>query len=159
MSSIFKHTISKYVLEDIEKLCGAPQPDLARACYSKEDLKALKDAVKLIRPKLDEDTRETVKEELAEIVDDLKFLSTKRGKYVDAIQEWHAGFHKEFLGLPQFEKIVIGGHVDKIVVFVTGVIKDRETFQELVQYVESKNPPFPILTKVYLGAFGGELAE
>lgn len=57
-------------------------------------------------------------------------------------------FHAEFRSIPEFEKVVIGGHSEHYVVFDTGKLKDPKDQERLLEYIESKQPPYKILLKL-----------
>jgi hypothetical protein len=128
-------------------------------CKTKAELAKLTRLVAGVRKRLPEDTYESLREELEEIKQDNRWLSTQRGQYVLAINAWAETFHAEFRAQPEFADVMIGGHSEKEVVFVTGVVPAQNTFARLLAYVQSKNPPFKLISDVHVGKWAGPKAE
>lgn len=124
-------------------------------CSSDESLIELKEILSKVKRMAAEDLLEDFKEEAAEIKDDFKWLSTKRGKYIVAINEWLETFFGEFRSFPEFENVVIGGHTEKQVVFVSGTVADLPTHKRLAAFIQAKAPPFKLLDAVVIGESGG----
>ncbi|MFT5890705.1 MAG: hypothetical protein ACI9Y7_000798 [Dokdonia sp.] len=87
-------------------------------------------------------------EEQVEIKSDLKWIGSKRGKYVIEINDWAQNFYSEFRSNKEFEDILIGAHSERMIIFLTGKIKGKDTFEKLLNYIVSKNPPFKLVSKI-----------
>ena len=95
---------------------------------------------KTISPALRDETRE--------IISDNRWAGSKRGAASLAINDWHQPFHPEFRPRPAFEQVCIGGHSERLCVFVTRTVATRAEHDALFDYVTAKNPPFKRLTDI-----------
>jgi len=148
-----KSSISSFIIDDIIEECENKIPagliqSLQTIVKNKEDFKLLKTSVAELKPSISEGLYEVIKEELREIKEDTQWVKTKRGQYVSKLNDWLQPFHSEFNAIKEFEKVYIGGHTEKIVVFVTGKVRTEESYERLVNYVSSKNPPFKMFVQV-----------
>jgi hypothetical protein len=137
--------------DTLDRLKGA-------VCKTKSDLAALTRLVTGLRRHLPAETYEALAEELEEIRKDCRWIATKRGQYVLTINAWVQKFHAEFRANTDFANVMIGGHSEKAVVFVTGVVPAQAAFVNLLAYVESKKPPYKLITDVHVGKWDGPQA-
>lgn len=162
--SIVKRSISEWIVEEcLAHLPNASKQDwiasLTAEVRTPTDLKTLRSAVQKLKKQLPEEVFESVQEELREIADDAKWIKTKRGKYVLALNKWVEPFHAEFRLKSQFANVAIGAHDEREVVFASGFVSSQEVFHELLKYVASKNPPFKVMSDVHIGSWSGPRAE
>lgn len=146
--------ISEYLVDEVRDECGADYeiPSVLEATVdSKTDVKALKDAIKAMKPRLSEYLFEALQEECREIKDDFKWIGTKQGGYIMRINEWAETFHDEFLTIKKYEGANISGHLSRQVVMVHGKVRSERTLKQLIKYVKSKDPPFKMLVDVTIG--------
>ena len=151
---VVKKQISEHLVDEVREECGADfeVPSILEATIdSKTDMKALKDAIKAMKPRLSEDLLEALREECQEIADDLKWIGTKRGNYIMRINEWVEPFHAEFRAMKQYDDVIMGGHSSRQVVMLSGKVKTKRILKQLVKYIESKGPPFKLLLDVTVG--------
>lgn len=156
-SFLIKESFSSELIEDLadqlDKETLSSLEDFK--CTSKESLVLLKKFASKVKRMAKGDLLEDFMEEAAEIKDDFKWLSTKRGKYVVAMNEWVETFFSEFRSFPEFENVMIGGHSEKLVVFVTGKVADLTTHKKLAAFIQAKAPPFKLLDAVAIGEMDG----
>lgn len=155
--SLVRKKLSGFLLETVTENSSEPVPgeimgSLAREVLTKDDLKALKSAIRRLAKYVDEDTIEALREEYDEIKDDLGWAASRKGKAVLAINDWVQGFYEEFRSNAGFSEVSIGGHASKNVVFVVGRVSSPEVLKELESYVAGKEPPLKVLYEVRIGA-------
>lgn len=152
-SFLIKETFSPELVEELGPYIdeGAQAALQGFRCSSKEHLTVLKGLLSQLNRKLPEDLLEELKEEAREIRDDFKWMGTKRGKYILAVNEWLEAFFDEFRSFPEFGDVVIGGHSEKEVIFVTGRVADLPTHQRLIAFIQAKTPPFKLRDAVVIG--------
>ncbi len=153
--SLSKSTISDFLIDDIVNRSSAEIPSkiiesLRIVVENKNDLKQLKKGISKLKPHISKDLYVEIQDEFKEIKEDLHWVGSKRGQYITKINDWIQPFHSEFNSFKEFEGVMIGGHSDKMVVFLTGKITDNKTYQKLINYVASKNPPFKVFTKIVI---------
>ena len=117
-------------------------------CEEKIHVKELEEFLKNISRKLPDTIREGLKEEIAEIKEDSKFQHSKRGKYVLSVNLWVEKFFQEYRAESEFNDTAIGAHTDREVVFVTGMVASQYIYDKLLDYVNSKHPPFELFFQV-----------
>jgi hypothetical protein len=122
------------------------------------DLKNLRATAKRLKSILPLPLFESLDEEVREIAEDAKWAKTARGGYVSAINQWVEPFFSEFRARPQFGDVLIGSHATREVVFVTGFVQSENIFREFLSYVQSKKPPYKVMTDVRIGAWSGPKA-
>ncbi len=83
-------------------------------------------------------------DELNEIRDDLRWSNSKSGLYVIELNKWVESFYDDLNDLIQSSRLVVGGHAEKKVVLITGRKSSQKELNDLVEFLESKRPPFPI---------------
>jgi len=152
-NSLCKSSISTHLIEDIKNECGSSIPlalieTISTKIANKKDFKQLKAAINYLKDDISEELYTAIIEEQKEIKKDLQWIGTKRGKYVSALNDWHQTFHTEFRSINEFEDVLIGGHTERIVVFIFGKIKNEATLERLLEYINSKNPPYKLLVQV-----------
>lgn len=86
--------------------------------------------------------------EVREIRKDQRWLTSNRGRYILALNRWAEPFFEEFRSFPEFSDVMIGGHAQREVVFVTGAVANQIDLDRLLEYVGSKDPPYKVLTKL-----------
>lgn len=135
------------------------QPKLERRFETKADVKALRALAKKLEPLLEPVEYEDLTEEIDEIAEDIEFAESQRGQVILDVNEWHKGFHAEFNGLERFAKAMIGIHPKENAILLAGHVQSAEDYAAFREYVESKNPPHPVLSDVRLGKWDGPLAQ
>jgi hypothetical protein len=150
---IVKECLSEILIDDIRTKIEEQDLNTLRkaVCTSKADIRKLEAAAKRVRKQLDPDQWNDLKREIQEIKEDNRWIGTKRGKYVLAINEWVEPFHREFRAITQFEDAFIGGHAEKESVYVCGKVSNQRDYDDLLEFVESKNPPFKVIADVKIG--------
>ncbi|MEP0262430.1 hypothetical protein [Dokdonia sp.] len=148
-----KTTISTHVLEEIQKECKSKitvsfLESISKDIKNESDFEELERNVKQLKKSISKELFNTVLEELTEIKEDLIWIGSKRGKYIAEINDWAQNFYSEFRLHIEFEDILMGGHSERMVLFLTGKIKGKDAFEKLLQYMESKNPPYKILSHI-----------
>lgn len=149
-----KASISKFLIEDVKKESkGKEVPALLLESISKEvktknDFKELEKSIRLLKEYISAELYNAIKEEQGEIKSDLKWIGTRRGKYILAINNWLQVFHNEFRSYKEFEDVLIGGHSERLVVFLVGKVKTKEAHDKLLSYVNSKKPPYKLFTQI-----------
>ena len=147
--ALVQDRLSAALLDQIRPYCAEDViAELARPVTDKASLAALAAAAKTGAKKLPSHLAEALQDEIAEIKADAKWVGSKQGRYLLAINMWAEGFHREFRSRPEFADACLGGHVDKQVVFVTGKVRSQQVLDELLAYVASKEPPFKLLVEV-----------
>ncbi len=144
--------------------CGSDVTDPERAARltqlrvsvdSPADLRTLRATAKRLRPFLPSALFESLQEEVREIAVDAKWAKTARGGYVVAINRWAETFFAEFSARAQFRDVLIGSHATREAVFATGFVQSADVFRELLAYIQSKNPPYKVMTDVRIGTWNG----
>jgi hypothetical protein len=150
---LVKDRFDAELLTEIAPHCSTGEvAGLATVVTDEASLKALEAAVAPIARKLPNALRETLREELAQIRADNRWLGTKRGRYVMAVNLWLETFHREFRSRAEFAKVQIGAHTEKEVVCIAGSVRSQQVLDELLTYVASKNPPYKLLLKAAIDA-------
>jgi hypothetical protein len=154
-SFLSKEKLSEFLVDDaINEAQGRISPDtiniLRMNIEEKKQTTVLKKAIKSLKKIVQKETCEALIEEPDEISNDFSWKKTKRGQYVSNIQDWAQSFHYEFREMKEFEDVYIGGHSEREVVFVTGKLKSKEVFNKLLGFIESKEPPYKLLTKILI---------
>ena len=152
-NSICKTSISKYIIDELiqeykKEIDSSILQSISLDIKDKVEYKELERAIKELKNKIREELYLAILEEQTEIKEDLQWIGTRRGKYIVEINNWQEGFYSEFRSKEEFENILIGGHTDRMVVFVTGEVNNREQYQRLLDYINSKKPPFKLLTQI-----------
>ncbi len=52
---------------------------------------------------------------------------------------------------------MIGGHSKREVIFLSGIVSSREVFEDLMAYLDAKQPPFKVMSDVRIGSWNGEI--
>ncbi len=148
-----KNSISKHLLEEIKNegnnnLTLSVFNVISTEINDQNDFKNLKEAIPYLKDHLSEGLYNAILEEQEEIQKDLKWISTKRGKYILAINNWQESFYTEFRSKHEFDNVFIGGHAARMVIFLTGKVDGKDTFDDLLTYVNSKNPPYKLLIQI-----------
>ena len=163
-SCLVKTSLSPWLVGE----CGSHVTDPAKAAWlvqlgisvdSPADLKNLRATTKRLKPVLPPDLFESLDEEVREIAEDAKWAKTARGRYVGAINQWAEPFFSEFRARLEFSDVSIGSHATREVVFATGFVKSEAIFRELLSYMQSKNPPYKVMTDVRIGTWNGPKAS
>lgn len=162
-SLLVKTSLSPWLVEECcshasAELKAALSVQLGGLVDSPTALKNLKAAAKGLRAVLPPALVQELNEEVGEIAADAKWAMTGRGRYVLAINQWIEPFHAEFRSRGEFNKVVLGGHGAREVVFATGFVPSEEIFLELMTFIQSKSPPFKVMTDVRIGAWNGPKA-
>lgn len=126
---------------------------LSATVASKADLKALSAAAaKVAKRKLvPAHLKEALQDAIAEIVEDHRWIGTKRSRYTLALNRWQESFFREWRAIPEFAGVYIGGHVAKEVVFVAGFVRSEADKKRALAWVAAMDPPFPLLEKIVVG--------
>ncbi len=148
-----KSSLSPYLIECIEEEYTSSLPDslitsLSAKIENKNHLKAIKTHIKQIKKHISKKLYEEITEELQEIKEDLKWNKSDRGKYVSEVQNWAQSFHAELKSQEIYENVIIGGHTERKVVFVVGQVKDQATYEQLLNYIKTKQPPYKLFEKI-----------
>lgn len=147
--ALVQDRLSAVLLDQIRPYCAVDViAELARPVADKASLAALAAAAMAGAKRLPPHLADALQDEISEIKTDAKWIGTKRGRYVLAINQWAEGFHREFRSRPEFTDAYLGGHVSSQVVVVTGKVRSQQVLEELLAYVASKDPPFKLLVKV-----------
>lgn len=162
-SFLVKTDLSSWLVEECCSHVPAPTKaswlaQLSVPVATPADLKKLRAAVKRLRPALPPGTIESLDREVCEIANDAKWAKTARGLYVLTINRWMEPFFAEFRARSQFRDVVIGGHASREVVFASGFVRSGEIFRELLAYLQSKKPPYKVMTDVRIGVWNGPKA-
>ena len=148
---ICKSKISDFLLDEIESELKGKQLGFeifTKEVESKQDFEELDKSLEDLKQVISKDLFAKVEEEVKEISQDLKWTSTKRGKYVMEVNNWIQSFYSEFRKNPDFENVFIGGHSKRLVIFLTGKIKNQELNEQIEKFIISKSPPFKILNQI-----------
>ncbi len=148
-----KSQVSSYLLKEVARALDRNQPnsvveDLSIKVESKTDLTKLRKTIRELKVLVPEDLYSYLEEEIDGISEDFKWGSTKQGKYVKEVNDWLQPCYSEFRLFAKYENTYIGGHSEKMVAFVTGKVDSKEIYNDLMNYVISKNPPYKVLVKV-----------
>jgi hypothetical protein len=150
---LVKESISDGLIDALEAKVDAKIVAQFRtlAGRSPQELKTLESLIAKVRKYIDAEHHESLRDELQEIKEDNRWLGSKRGRYVLAINSWVHSFRADFVGLAKFSDVVVGGHAKKEVVFVCGKVASKRDYDDLLAYIESKRPPFKVLVEVTVG--------
>lgn len=155
-----KTSISPDIFEDLEELDAEDRARIealrdlcAGVIDSKEKVKQLREAIAALRKQRRVTPGERgyfadVKEELAEIAEDIRFASTKRGQFVLSGQDWWQHLHPQIRADERFDDIVCGMHADKYVYLVIGKVRGASALAELQQLIDAHEPPVPVEYRV-----------
>lgn len=153
-SLLCKVSISKDIVEEVERECKESSSSLiesiSKDVKDKGEWKQLAQAIKQLETIAPTELFNMILQELEEIKEDLSWIGTKKGKYIAAINDWQQNFYSEFRSKKEFENIFIGGHSQRMVVFLTGILNTTKEYERLLDYVKSKNPPFKLLSQVQI---------
>ena len=153
---LVKKQISEHLVDKVrddygpDYICIVP-PILEATIESEADVKALKDAIKEVKPRLSEGLFKALQEEYREIADDSKWKSTRRGNYIMRTNEWAEPFHAEFRARKQYDDVIMGYRSSRRAVMLSGKVKSKRILKQLLKYIESKDPPFKLLLDVTVG--------
>ena len=154
-NSLCRTSVSKHLVEDVKEECGTIIPPSSYGAISNEiktksDFKALEKTVKYLKEYISEGLYAAILEEQKEIKSDLKWIGTKRGQYVATINDWVQLFYSEFRAQKEFDDVFIGGHTERMVVFITGKIQGEDAFEQLMNFVNAQNPPYKLFLQIEL---------
>ena len=155
--SLVKTTVDEHLFDELEELDGGPARsrlerlrDLCRQeVTTKDELKALKAAISALKKerKLSADERDLfdeVKEELAEIADDLKLVKSRRGRFTLAAQDWVQGLYVPLRAEARFADVMVGPHAESEILMVVGEVASNEDLESLRELVSKHESPWPI---------------
>lgn len=109
---------------------------------TREDLKILKEFIKLSKSKLSSDLYENCVEELREITDDLKWSNSKEGMKVMKLEEWVINARKHLQNFDEFKNVFIGRSLmDPLVLRISGVLDNESQKEKLKEVIKQLNPP------------------
>ncbi len=152
---LFKSSFSDFLIEEVtEHLNNKKQnipEELSMKVGNKNDVSKLKKSITSIKSHIPEDLFNVLSSELDEISEDQKEAATRRGKYIMEINDWAQPFYPEFRAISEFADAYIGGHIKEMVVFITGKVDSQDHYDRLIEYVESKKPPYKVLANVKIG--------
>lgn len=162
-SFLVKTSLSRWLVDECcAHVAGSakesPLAELGISVGSPADLKQLRAVAKRLRPVLPPALAESLDEEMSGIAADAKWAGTVRGRYVSAINQWAEPFFAEFRARSEFRDVAIGGHATREVVFASGFVQSEDIFRGLMAYIQSKHPPFKVMTDVRIGAWNGPKA-
>ena len=152
-NSLCRVSISKHLIDEVKKeyegdfflsLLNSMSKDIK----NRNDFKELGKNVNQLKGYISEESFRMILEEQTEIKNDLKWIGSKRGKYILEINDWVQSFYSEFRSNKEFEDVLIGGHSERMVVFLTGKIEGKDTFEKLLNFIESKKPPHKLLFQI-----------
>ena len=124
------------------------ETQLRTTVEDKSGVSALKKTLTLVKPLISKKTLEALNEELTEIREDFSWIKSKRGKYVSEMQDWVQTFHGDLRAQKKFDDLYVGGHASLEVVYVVGKARSDDVLDELIKFLQEKNPPRKIMTKV-----------
>jgi hypothetical protein len=112
-------------------------------------VKEIRAAIKELPPtgKLSAGAREVVrnlKAELADIVSDLRFAKSRRGKYVLFVQDYVQLLYGEMRKDARFDDVFIGGHTEREIVAVTGRVRSDSDLQALKNILHGSPSGLPV---------------
>jgi hypothetical protein len=114
-------------------------------CDSAEDAKDLDAFARTLHSALPGELMSQLMRQVAAIKKDQAWSVSRRGQYILEINRWAEPFYAEFRSMPEFADVFIGGYTRQDVVLVSGTVTDQAEWDRLVDYVNSKNPPFKVL--------------
>lgn len=107
---------------------------------TKAELRALTDFVKEFRQRLPSALREDLRDQLAEIREDLNWALSKEGKAVVQLESWVRSTRAE---LKDLETVFVGrSWKDPLVVIVNGVVPSEDERLDVIARIGSLKPPF-----------------
>jgi hypothetical protein len=134
------------VLEQLRRLCGG-------------DLTTL-DSIKELRAEIKQLTRaramsdrvsavlEDVGEELAEILDDLRFAKSRKGRFVLYFQDWSARVHTVIRSQPRFCDAYVMANSDREAVVISGSVPDEDALRDLRSIIDAHPPRVQVIWEV-----------
>lgn len=148
-----KNSISEYLIDEIEKNWQGKVNKTILESFSekieeKRDLSELKKSIDRVDEFISKELKRQLLSEYKEIKMDLKWIGSDRGKYIIEFNEWFQEFHTEFSTIKKFENIMIGGHSEKKVIFITGKLNSEKNYENLLEYIKEKKPPFKLLMEI-----------
>ncbi|MGR6871478.1 hypothetical protein ACU6U9_04040 [Pseudomonas sp. HK3] len=150
---LIQKNIADFLIEDLLEEAEITIPDsilkgLKVTVESSEDLEVLSSAIDQLRDIVDEDLLISIEEEYDEISDDLEWSKTDKGQSILKINDWAQSFYEELRSNESYKDVMVGGHTEKDVIFVTGKVTSGEFLEKLKSFIDSKQPPMELLYKV-----------
>ncbi len=112
---------------------------LSAPVTTKAELKTLTDLVKEFRQRMPSTLREDLRDELAEIREDLNWILSKQGKAVADLESWVRSARVE---MKEFQSVFIGRSFnDPMILIINGVVADEIERMRVVDRIETLQPP------------------
>ena len=142
------HLVEEAISDSTKTVPMKIKEALRISCETPKDANALRKALKSIQLIVPDDIYESLHEELDEIIGDISWSKSERGKYVIEINEWVQNFYTTLRSDHRFDDILIGGHAKMHVLYIAGGISSHENLNELMMLVNNNQPPYKIHTNV-----------
>ncbi|MCM8533868.1 MAG: hypothetical protein NE330_22080 [Lentisphaeraceae bacterium] len=147
-SLLIKNKISKFILDEIEEETKLNLCELKRKVENKKDIQSLKKAIKVFKNDLTKEVHQELLDELKEIEEDHSWGESTRGQYIIELNDWKEKFHQELKELNKFHGLLVGGHSEKEIVYISGKLAADENIEEFLSFIQAKNPPRKIVVKL-----------
>jgi hypothetical protein len=95
-----------------------------------------------------------VREELREILEDLRFARSWRGRFVLFCIDWAQEVYRTVRLQPRFDDAYVGAHVDREAVVVAGRVPDDAALCDLHAIIDAHPPGVEVIWKVTVGRQG-----
>ena len=137
-------------LAELRNLCSRELTSLQSLRQLKAELKDFAKARSVserVRDVIDE-----VREELGEILDDLRFARSSRGRFVLFCNDYVRELYKIIRAQSQFADAYVGAHLDREAVVVAGQVPDETALHELRAIIVAHPPGVEVIWSVTHGA-------